>query len=220
VQSSEGGDAWRERYTSAASTGLEINSGHRKCTLCGKVYQSEGQLSCHMLIYTGERPFQCGFYVADFKQKSALNLPMRCRTGKNPSSVRVKIEECSVWPEVPADPPAASVPPASSGQSACVSNQPCVLDSRASIFNINLRPHKCPHCDKSFKHLSFLQAHIRRHTHERPFACPYCPKAYSWKPSFNQHVRRHAGGNPYICQLCCMAFTCESTFTEHMQQHD
>ncbi|KAH8029810.1 hypothetical protein HPB51_004815 [Rhipicephalus microplus] len=136
------------------------------------------------------------------------------------SSVKVKIEDCSAWPEVPADAPAASVSPASSGRFVTPENPPRVSVSRASMFKVDLRPFKCPHCDRSFRQASDQQGHIRTHTLERPFVCPYCPKTYSWKASYNMHVRRHAGNQPYTCQLCCMGFTCESTFTKHMQQHD
>ncbi|KAL3221023.1 hypothetical protein MRX96_029726 [Rhipicephalus microplus] len=127
--------------------------------------------------------------------------------------------DCDVWPEEPAELPAASELSDSSEHSASVGTQPCTPVADSSFVDIDARPHKCPHCDKGFVKAWGLQKHCRVHTKERPYKCRYCPKSFSERKFLNIHEHRHTGGKPYLCLGCCMAFTCESTFTKHMQQH-
>ncbi|KAH7973368.1 hypothetical protein HPB49_000223 [Dermacentor silvarum] len=127
------------------------------------------------------------------------------------------IAECSTWPEVSADPP--NMPLAARGRPAGVANQPRILVPDAGIININIRPYKCPHCDKGFADQWHLRRHVRIHTGDRPFACPFCPMAFNQKNTLIGHMRRHTGDKPYRCQFCRMAFSWKSTFAKHVQQH-
>ena len=50
------------------------------------------------------------------------------------------------------------------------------------------RPHKCPDCDKAFKHKHHLTEHKRLHSGEKPFQCPKCLKRFSHSGSYSQHI--------------------------------
>uniref|UniRef100_A0A3Q0T8J8 Zinc finger protein 384 a n=1 Tax=Amphilophus citrinellus TaxID=61819 RepID=A0A3Q0T8J8_AMPCI len=81
------------------------------------------------------------------------------------------------------------------------------------------KPHKCPHCSKSFANSSYLSQHIRIHSGAKPYTCTYCQKTFRQlshlQHYLSQHIRIHTGAKPYTCSYC------QKTFRQlsHLQQH-
>uniref|UniRef100_A0A8C7WYU0 Zinc finger protein 384 b n=1 Tax=Oryzias sinensis TaxID=183150 RepID=A0A8C7WYU0_9TELE len=84
------------------------------------------------------------------------------------------------------------------------------------------KPHKCPHCTKSFANSSYLAQHIRIHTGVKPYTCSYCQKSFRQLSHLQQHSRIHTGDRPYKCTHpgCEKSFTQLSNLQSHRRQHN
>ncbi|XP_014842593.1 PREDICTED: zinc finger protein 384 isoform X4 [Poecilia mexicana] len=84
------------------------------------------------------------------------------------------------------------------------------------------KPHKCPHCTKSFANSSYLAQHIRIHTGVKPYSCSYCDKCFRQLSHLQQHSRIHTGDRPYKCTHpgCEKSFTQLSNLQSHRRQHN
>ncbi|XP_073728163.1 zinc finger protein 384b isoform X3 [Misgurnus anguillicaudatus] len=84
------------------------------------------------------------------------------------------------------------------------------------------KPHKCPHCSKSFANTSYLAQHVRIHTGVKPYTCNYCQKTFRQLSHLQQHHRIHTGDRPYKCTQpgCEKSFTQLSNLQSHRRQHN
>ncbi|XP_010883532.2 zinc finger protein 384b isoform X5 [Esox lucius] len=84
------------------------------------------------------------------------------------------------------------------------------------------KPHKCPHCTKSFANSSYLAQHIRIHTGVKPYSCSFCQKSFRQLSHLQQHNRIHTGDRPYKCVHpgCEKSFTQLSNLQSHRRQHN
>ncbi|XP_051574463.1 zinc finger protein 384b isoform X3 [Myxocyprinus asiaticus] len=84
------------------------------------------------------------------------------------------------------------------------------------------KPHKCPHCTKSFANTSYLAQHVRIHTGVKPYTCNYCQKTFRQLSHLQQHNRVHTGDRPYKCTHpgCEKSFTQLSNLQSHRRQHN
>ncbi|XP_050987795.1 zinc finger protein 384b isoform X2 [Labeo rohita] len=84
------------------------------------------------------------------------------------------------------------------------------------------KPHKCPHCSKSFANTSYLAQHVRIHTGVKPYTCSYCQKTFRQLSHLQQHHRIHTGDRPYKCSHpgCEKSFTQLSNLQSHRRQHN
>ncbi|CAL8143042.1 unnamed protein product [Orchesella dallaii] len=62
-----------------------------------------------------------------------------------------------------------------------------ILHKKSS--HLNIRPHKCPTCPKSYTEKTQLTKHMRTHTKEKPFKCPLCDKRFPYTSSRARHVQ-------------------------------
>ncbi|XP_076847373.1 zinc finger protein 384b isoform X3 [Brachyhypopomus gauderio] len=84
------------------------------------------------------------------------------------------------------------------------------------------KPHKCPHCSKSFANTSYLAQHVRIHTGVKPYTCTFCQKSFRQLSHLQQHHRIHTGDRPYKCGHpgCEKSFTQLSNLQSHRRQHN
>uniref|UniRef100_A0A3Q2T580 Zinc finger protein 384 a n=1 Tax=Fundulus heteroclitus TaxID=8078 RepID=A0A3Q2T580_FUNHE len=84
-------------------------------------------------------------------------------------------------------------------------------DCACCMFVLNhteAKPHKCPHCSKSFANSSYLSQHIRIHTGAKPYTCSYCQKTFRQLSHLQQHTRYWHGRGwvaaDHLCSCVCM----------------
>ncbi|XP_077454092.1 zinc finger protein 384b isoform X3 [Stigmatopora argus] len=102
-------------------------------------------------------------------------------------------------------------------------DEPGLKDSTKTYSNhTESKPHKCPHCTKSFANSSYLAQHLRIHTGVKPYTCSFCQKSFRQLSHLQQHNRIHTGDRPYKCSHpgCEKSFTQLSNLQSHRRQHN
>uniref|UniRef100_A0A673LR96 Zinc finger protein 384-like n=1 Tax=Sinocyclocheilus rhinocerous TaxID=307959 RepID=A0A673LR96_9TELE len=79
------------------------------------------------------------------------------------------------------------------------------------------KPHKCPHCTKSFANTSYLAQHVRIHTGVKPYTCNYCQKTFRQLSHLQQHHRYHTG---FEFSINFLSFDILCLFRSHRRQHN
>lgn len=54
------------------------------CEHCGKMFKAASNLTVHIRVHTGERPFRCGYCEKSFAKKINLIHHIRTHTGEKP----------------------------------------------------------------------------------------------------------------------------------------
>ncbi|XP_022085829.1 uncharacterized protein LOC110976663 [Acanthaster planci] len=83
--------------------------------------------------------------------------------------------------------------------------------------------HKCPHCDKSFLHLSYAKLHISTIHKEKPaYQCSTCQKPFYFKTTFLRHLNCHKNeemGINFDCEVCGKRFLDKNALNSHKRTH-
>lgn len=78
----------------------------------------------------------------------------------------------------------------------------------------------CNLCDKRFRKLDYVQAHIRCvHSGERSFICEECGKSFGSKCGLNEHLMTHNDDFPIQCPHCPKRFKFKARLKVHEEIH-
>lgn len=83
-----------------------------------------------------------------------------------------------------------------------------------------LKPYCCSTCGKSYRQISLLNLHRKRHTGEARYSCEMCGKLFTTSGNLKRHQLVHSGEKPYHCDYCDKSFSDPTAKMRHLETHN
>ncbi|KAH3897436.1 hypothetical protein DPMN_021624 [Dreissena polymorpha] len=208
------------------------------CEWCGKTFCRRDFLARHMVVHTGEKPFECHICLRRFNVRTNLN-------SHTHEFTQMWRPICSVCNRL------------------CPSRRALMVHM---CIHTGERPHACQHCEMRFTQKNNLKRHMQNvhrlnkildpdetpqnvASHQDPnylvgpnqhfsrkhvcptcgngrllvslsgirhFRCPVCPKLFPSRFSLLEHSRTHTGERPFQCDICEYKSAKKGNLTRHM----
>ncbi|KAK3590334.1 hypothetical protein CHS0354_011337 [Potamilus streckersoni] len=164
-----------------------------KCPECGKVFNAHYNLTRHMPVHTGARPFICKVCGKGFRQASTLCRHKIIHTSEKPH----KCNTCGK-----------------------AFNRSSTLNTHMRI-HLNYKPYVCEYCGKGFHQKGNYKNHRLTHSTEKQYKCTICNKAFHQIYNLTFHMHTHNEKKPYTCNECGKGFCRNFDLKKHMRKlHD
>ncbi|KAL4624543.1 transcription factor E4F1 [Arapaima gigas] len=85
--------------------------------------------------------------------------------------------------------------------------------------HLGFKPFKCSVCDKEFLTGYLLKKHMDAHLSERRFKCGECGKLYKTIGHVREHMRAHSDERPYHCNRCEKGYKTKNALQVHQRTH-
>ncbi|GAB0093483.1 hypothetical protein DMENIID0001_086280 [Sergentomyia squamirostris] len=194
-----------------------------RCSLCHKNYSSSQALKIHIEnTHKGVKKFICEICDQRFTQKHSLQSHLMRHTNEKPFSCDVcgKLFRRKQVLQMHMNCHTGKTP---------YHCDRCNMSFRTTTA---LRNHghnlSCLICDKTFRMIPSLQAHIRRHKLEGGgqiksrlkvrHICNECGKSFACKSVLDAHKIIHTGRKPFKCVKCDKSFPLEASLKVHMRK--
>ncbi|KAG5831603.1 hypothetical protein ANANG_G00305450 [Anguilla anguilla] len=146
-----------------------------RCSHCGKLFGTPGQLRTHQVVHTGVKQFRCAQCGKGFTAKTSLSKhQLAVHRGERP---------------FPCD------------MCGRIFSQRSGLKGHQRIHT-GEKPFECLDCGKSFRSSSSYKKHKVVHTREKAFCCEVCGKCFTASNNLKRHWLIHTGEKPFICAVC------------------
>uniref|UniRef100_A0A0K2TFQ9 Fez family zinc finger protein 2like [Bombyx mori] n=1 Tax=Lepeophtheirus salmonis TaxID=72036 RepID=A0A0K2TFQ9_LEPSM len=141
-----------ESTTKSSQESKTLNPSNKSypCPECGKVFNAHYNLTRHMPVHTGARPFVCKVCGKGFRQASTLCRHKIIHTSEKPH----KCKTCGK-----------------------AFNRSSTLNTHMRI-HLNYRPWICDFCGKGFHQKGNYKNHRLTHSGEKAYKCKICNKAF------------------------------------------
>ncbi|XP_021711076.1 uncharacterized protein LOC5579351 [Aedes aegypti] len=172
----------------------------RSCPHCGRTFNQTGDLTRHVRIHTGIRPFKCPFDGCEYAFISSGDLHKHVRRHNQMLNPVPKPHVCNV----------------------CGKDFERGYDlKRHSSMHAkddpNFQGFNCELCGKMFARKDQYRAHTYRHIGYKPHKCSQCDKTFSDASNYAKHVKVHAmDGIELFCHHCEKAFKNKMAISKHV----
>lgn len=162
-----------------------------RCPECRKCFQNSSNLTQHIFVHTGEKPYVCEYVGCKVVCSSSSDLVKHTRTHTGEKPFRCTYPGCI--------------------------EAFAVASARVSHSRVHTgeTPYACDFsgCDYASATSGALATHKRTHTGERPYKCIYdgCIHAAATSGALKVHMRKHSGEKPYKCSHTDCNFACSSS---------
>ncbi|XP_050520027.1 fez family zinc finger protein 1-like [Daktulosphaira vitifoliae] len=160
------------------------------CPHCGKHFQAHYNLTRHMPVHTGARPFMCKVCGKGFRQASTLCRHKIIHTQDRP-------HHCGVC-----------------GKSF---NRSSTLNTHTRIHT-GVKPYRCEVCDRRFHQKGNYLNHTLTHNSVKQYRCSVCGKSFHQIYNLTFHMHTHRDKKPFQCTVCNKGFCRNFDLKKHKRK--
>ncbi|KAA0704085.1 Zinc finger protein 15 [Triplophysa tibetana] len=163
------------------------------CDMCGRIFNSIGNLDRHKIIHTGVKSHCCDQCGKSFARKDMLKEHLRVH-----DDVRDYLcAEC--------------------GKGMKTKH---ALRHHMKLHK-GIKEYECKECNRKFAQKVNMLKHYKRHTGTKDFMCELCGKTFSERNTMETHKLIHTVGKTFSCSVCDKKYVTQYMLQKHMQlTHD
>ncbi|XP_042723471.1 PR domain zinc finger protein 15 isoform X4 [Lagopus leucura] len=163
------------------------------CEICGRIFNSIGNLERHKLIHTGVKSHACEQCGKSFARKDMLKEHMRVH-----DNIREYLcAEC--------------------GKGMKTKH---ALRHHMKLHK-GIKEYECKECHRKFAQKVNMLKHYKRHTGIKDFMCELCGKTFSERNTMETHKLIHTVGKQWTCSVCDKKYVTDYMLQKHIQlTHD
>ncbi|KAM4045251.1 PR domain zinc finger protein 15 [Anomaloglossus baeobatrachus] len=171
----------------------EVQKYIHPCEVCGRIFNSIGNLERHKLIHSGVKSHGCELCGKSFARKDMLKEHMRVH-----DNIREYLcAEC--------------------GKGMKTKH---ALRHHMKLHK-GIKEYECLECHRKFAQKVNMLKHYKRHTGIKDFMCELCGKTFSEKNTMETHKLVHTVGKQWTCAVCDKKYVTEYMLQKHVQlTHD
>ncbi|KAM4700014.1 PR domain zinc finger protein 15 isoform 2-T2 [Discoglossus pictus] len=171
----------------------EVQKYIHPCEVCGRIFNSIGNLERHKLIHSGVKSHGCDQCGKSFARKDMLKEHMRVH-----DNIREYLcAEC--------------------GKGMKTKH---ALRHHMKLHK-GIKEYECTECHRKFAQKVNMLKHYKRHTGIKDFMCELCGKTFSEKNTMETHKLVHTVGKQWTCAVCDKKYVTEYMLQKHVQlTHD
>ncbi|XP_045162507.1 zinc finger protein 112-like [Mercenaria mercenaria] len=191
------------------------------CNECGKSFKHTHHFEGHMNLHAGHKPYMCHYCGKSYPKKSTLQTHEQHKHSDKNTWFK-----CSICNEK-RFPTAARLRLHEDTHSTdyihichtCNKSYKSLNLLKAHVeYSHNNKNFRCNHCRKSFSSIEERDLH-QKVKHDAVIKCMTCGRQFTSVRSKQRHEKIHLGVKPHECHICLRRFLQKAPFWVHMEKH-